>query len=192
MRVPAFFLLLLTLPELGASTTGPSHTEQDPCLVTIPADLQLSLTKKYTTHRLPLSTDSLQIDRAYQVAHGGNGCLRVTTGRFRATTRDDIAVLMTPITPSGETLLIVAWQDGNRSWKSQEIWRCREATSRLFVEGAPSGRYTRTPAVEEPRERGELTSIDSPITGILSGMTDSFGYAFFWRKGKWVHVRVSE
>jgi len=191
MPVVAAFLLVFALLSSWYSQAL-AQAADDPCLTEIPEGLRVSLAQKYPAHRLPRATDNLQVDRDYQVSHGGRGCLRVARGHFRSSSYEDTALLMTPVNGDGKTLLVVAWRDRKGSWRSEVIWRWHEASFRLFVEKAEPGRHERSQAVDEPLEKGELTSIVSRSDGVLSGMTGSFGYAFFWQKGRWVHVRVSD
>jgi hypothetical protein len=192
MSLRVIFVLLPSVFWCVALEATAAQHDDDACRIAIPTALRLTLTSKYAGHRLPLSTDNLQRDREYQLEHGGNGCLRVTTGRFVDGVGEDIAILMTPARETGETLLVVAWQGRTRSWNTQEIWRWSVPTFRVYVEAAKPGRYKRSTAVEDPVAKDELTSIDSERNGILSGETGSFEYAFFWWKRRWVHVRVAE
>lgn len=183
--------LLCLLGILPVTATG-APEDADPCRALLPPGLQQVLIKKYPKNRLPLSTENLREDLDYAVSRGGSPCMRVAAGTFFEDGGRGLAILLSPLASGSETRLVVAAQDKKQAWKIIEIWRWSIPTVRVFVETLKPGHFTRSLSVDEPLEKGEVASFFSRREGILSGMTESFGYAFFRAKTRWVHVRVSE
>ena len=187
MPVPRILIALLVLPQ----ALNVASAKDIDCASLLPGGAKVAISRAFPAYRLPVSTDNLEEDIEAHRKFGGTDCLGIATGIVKGR-NEAVAALIRKVGGSG-TLLVVAhksaakWQvELLRDWGSS-------GDKRLYVEALEPGSYQRTPALDGPAdEPGELLAYVSRSPGLLSGLTESSGVAYFFNGSKWVHVWVSD
>jgi len=186
-------LPLLTAALLAVTTVGSAAAPmtEDPCLAKIPPGLRKQLVLKYPDYRLPTIRDSRKEDVAEDRKQGGDGCLLVAVGDFNGDKQQDVALIL--FSKMGRQLRLVACLKDGESWKIESLSTWDGRDDNPYIQPLEPGKFRRTEAVEGPvTQPGELASFSSKLTGFVHGTIESSGCAYFFSKGKWVHVWISD
>jgi hypothetical protein len=177
----------------GLAAVAPGVSE-DACEAQIPTRLKEALARRFPGLRVPLVSDNLPEDIAYDQKNGGNGCLGVAVGDFDGNGQRDYALFMTP-QPSGEVLLLVALATG-AEWRFSVLRRFEAAERpRLYVERGDPRKYVRSEVLDDEGnglEPGEVRSFKSRTSCVVTGRTEASGIAYCCGPKGWVHVRISD
>jgi len=179
--------LLATIVMFSSAAPG----MEDLCLKKIPPDLRKQLIQSFPNDRFPTMGDIKKENIEEDLKHGGDGCLLVTVGDFDGDKKEDIAMIL--FAKMGGQLRLVAALKGKETWKieSLSVWDGRNDNP--YIQTLSPGKYVRTEALEGPINKpGELASFSSKLTGFVHGTIESSGCAYFFSKGKWVHVWISD
>lgn len=171
-------------------TATPSSPES--CRAAVPAAVAARIRKQFPHHRLPIPTDDLPDDREYDLAHGGNGCLRVASGDFDGDRVLDVAVLLEPKEPPASLVVLVVARHRRGKWALEELYRFD--TGSLYLEAIPPGTFRRSKATDADHDEfdhNEVRTFKSTRTGLAAGRLESNGAAFLYTPRRWVHVWVS-
>ena len=186
--LPLLTAALLALTAMGSAA---APRAEDPCLAKIPAGLRKQLVIKFPNDRLPTIRDSRKEDIAEDIKQGGDGCLLVAVGDFDGNKQEDVALILFS-KQKRKLRLVVGMKDGE-TWKTESLASWDGRDDNPYVHSLPPGKYKRTEAVEGPvTQPGEVASFSSKLTGIVHGTIESSGCAYFFSKGKWVHVWISD
>jgi hypothetical protein len=181
--------MLIVFPEVNQAVAA---TGTDPCAVLMPHGLATQLLKRFHGVRLPSYRDSSEIDVQGDKNGGGTGCLLVATGDFDGDGLEDVAVLLPSKKPGGSTILVAARRRPSGGWLIDELRSWGSGPRGFFVSTVAPGEYTTTEAVQGGSEPNEVTKFVARNPGVVSGLTEASGVAYFWDGSKWVHVWVSD
>jgi hypothetical protein len=182
--IPALAAVLLAQPVQASSPP-------DSCLALIPAPVQEALAKQLPAYRLPVQSDNLAEDVAYNREHGGSGCLGLAIGDFHGRNNRDYALLLTSRS-ADETVLVVATL-ARGSWRVERLRNWGEGRARFYVEATPKGTHVQSEALDaDPSEPGGLSKYTSSLPCVVSGVTESSGVAYCYTGKRWVHVWGSD
>jgi hypothetical protein len=191
MKTHPLPLLTAAMLAITAMGSGAAPKAADPCLAKIPTSLGKQLVLKYPNDRLPTTADSKKEDVAWDRKQGGDGCLLVAVGDFNGDKQEDVALIL--FSKKGRQLRLVVGMKDGETWKTESLASWDGRDDNPYVHSLPPGKYKRTEAVEGPvTQPGELASFSSKLTGIVHGTIESSGCAYFFSKGKWVHVWISD
>ena len=191
MKTTPLPLLTAAMLAITLMGSGAAPKTEDPCFAKIPTSLRTQLVLKFPDDRLPTLNDSRKEDIAEDRKQGGDGFLLVTVGDFNGDKQEDVALIL--FSKKGRQLrLVVGLKDGE-TWKTESLASWDGRDDNPYVHSLPPGKYKRTEAVEGPvTQPGEVASFSSKLTGIVHGTIESSGCAYFFSKGKWVHVWISD
>jgi hypothetical protein len=130
--------------------------------------------------------ETIEMEKQY---HDGNECLSVTTGDFDGNKRTDIAFLVTD--DSGREKLVVARSLNIDSWTIDILLDFNNSSlGTSHVNTIPPGTYEDIWGGGE--EVGRVNKYSSVNQGIISGTIESSGVAYFFDKGRWIHLWLSD
>jgi hypothetical protein len=169
----------------------PAHAAPDPCRALIPPAVAAAVAAALPGYRLPLATDSDPEARAINLGNGGTGCNAVVSADFNADGSPDFALLLTSNAPGPATLVAVV--SGPKGFRVEQLRTfAGSPRGRLFVDPVAAGRYRRTDSADsETLGMGESRTLNSPRSGIVVGVVESWELAFFLTPKGWRHVQIA-
>jgi len=175
---------------IALSGSAPGAPPDDACLKLVSHDVQEAVARDFPAYRLPMQSDNSPEDIARNTPDDGVGCLGVALGNFKDS-RTSTALLLTR-RDADDTILVVAFPS-DASWRTEKLREFGPGRGWLFVRATPPGTFSRTKALEGPAsEPGERLRVVSKRPGLLSGVLERSGVAYFFTNTGWVHVWVSD
>lgn len=161
------------------------------CSEKVPSDLQVLLKKKYPDFRVPHLSDLDKQSIDFDLSDNGDGCFAVAKGKFGDNFKQDIAILLVPISDTAPYLVVAMPRD--RTWKIDRLPSFCQNIQFCYVKIKKPGTYTRSEALTTPSVRkNERDVLSTKNEVVFSGHLESTGIAYVYEKGVWLYVWVED